>query len=110
MSNLRKLEKRYFEDLFNMSTGYVLDFSNRTFEEFFIDIVDIDIYDEKYNYWSVSKANRLRSFWDQENDHVVGNVLDNLLEHYMYLVRTNEYYNEHLYKKCKDIVEKLKNS
>lgn len=114
MAQLKKIEKRYFEDLFNMSSGYVLDFSNRTFEEFFLDTVNIDIYEEKYNYWSGSKANRLRSFLDQEDDKTVGKILDELLEHYFYLVNSTEYYNEiyneNLYKKCKEITERLKNS
>lgn len=35
MSSLKDIEKRYFEKLFGMSSGYVLDFSNATFGEFF---------------------------------------------------------------------------
>lgn len=46
-----------------MSGGYVLDLSNRTFEEFILDSVKIDIYDKKDDYHSGSKANRLRAFW-----------------------------------------------
>lgn len=44
-------------------TGYVLNFSDRTFAEFFHDNLGIDIYTDKYNYASGSKANRMRGFW-----------------------------------------------
>ena len=37
------------ERLFGMPSGYVLEFSNRTFEEFFIDRAQINIYNSKYN-------------------------------------------------------------
>ncbi len=45
MSSLRTIEKRYFEDLFGMSSGYVLEFTNNTFAEFFRENVHINIYD-----------------------------------------------------------------
>jgi len=34
VSSLKAIEKRVFEDLFGMASGYVLDFSNNTFAEF----------------------------------------------------------------------------
>jgi hypothetical protein len=34
MSDLKSTEAMLFEKLFNMSSGYVLDFTNRTFAEF----------------------------------------------------------------------------
>ena len=37
MSDLSNVEKRHLERLFGMGSGYVLDFSNRTFEEFILD-------------------------------------------------------------------------
>lgn len=43
MSDLTNIEKRNLERLFGMSSGYVLDFSNRTFEEFIFDSVGISI-------------------------------------------------------------------
>lgn len=63
-----------------MGTGYVLGFSNRTFREFFLDTVGIDIYDQKYEYGSGSKANRLRAFWSEEPDHVVAKAMAPLIE------------------------------
>lgn len=76
MSDLTAIEKRKLERALDMEGGYVLDFSNRTFREFFLDSVGIDIYDAKYDYASGSKANRMRAFWDRESNYLVARVLD----------------------------------
>ena len=78
MADLTNLEKRKLERGLEMSSGYVLNFSNRTFDEFFLDVLNIDIYDDKYAYASGSKANRMRAFWDNEPNHVVAQVLEAL--------------------------------
>lgn len=78
MASLKYNEKKVFEKLFDRD-GYVLNFSNRTFGEFFSDF-DVDILSEKYNKASGSKMNRLRAFWEIENDQLVGKVLKSLLE------------------------------
>jgi hypothetical protein len=80
MSDLSRMEKRKLERTLGMASGYVLDFSNRTFDEFMMDTVNIEIYDEKYNYDSGSKANRMRAFWDQEPNFLVAQVLEALVE------------------------------
>ena len=49
MSDLTNIEKRKFERLLGMSSGYVLDFSNRTFDEFVTDTIGRSIYDSKYD-------------------------------------------------------------
>jgi hypothetical protein len=76
MSDLTTIEKRKLERAFGMGSGYVLNFSNRTFSEFFMDGFGIDIYNTKYDYGSGSKANRIRAFWEQENNYLVSRVLD----------------------------------
>ncbi len=81
MSTLTPVEKRRLERLFGMKSGYVLDFSNRTFEEFILDVVRIDIYDTKYDYGSGSKANRLRAFWSEEPDHLTAKLLRALVDY-----------------------------
>ena len=43
MSDLTNIEERKFERLLGMGSGYVLDFSNRTFDEFVTDAVSRDI-------------------------------------------------------------------
>jgi hypothetical protein len=80
MSSLSAIEKRTFERLFAMGSGYVLNFSNRTFDEFVLDTVRISIWDPKYERASGSKANRLRAFWDLEPDHTVGRLLGAMLD------------------------------
>jgi hypothetical protein len=82
MANLTIIEKRKLERVFGMGSGYVLSFSDRTFQEFFADVVGIDIYNKKYDYASGSKANRLRGFWTEETNHIVGKVLNALLDVY----------------------------
>ncbi len=80
MSDLSRIEKMKLEKFFGMSSGYVMDFSNRTFSDFIYDSVRIDIYDEKYDYGSGSKANRLRAFWDKESNYNVGKLTKEMLE------------------------------
>ena len=79
MSDLTATEKRKLERLFGMSSGYVLDFSNRTFAEFIEDSVRRDIYDSRYDNGSGSKANRLRQFWGVESNTAVGKLIEDLI-------------------------------
>jgi hypothetical protein len=81
MSDLTAIEKRKLERLLGMGSGYVLNFSNRTFEEFVLDSTGRSIYDSKYEYGSGSKANRLRGFWNEESNGVVGKLLGALIEY-----------------------------
>ena len=80
MSDLTTIEKKKLERAFGMSSGYVLNFSNRTFAEFFLESFGIDIYDSKYDYGSGSKANRMRAFWEKESNFLVGKALQLLFE------------------------------
>jgi len=117
MSDLTNTEKRQFEKLFDMGSGYVCDFSNRTFEDFFIDTVNINIYDEKYNKDSGSKANRLRSFWSIESNYLTAKLLKAMLEHWKTEKTTlsdfnfdntqQPEYNQPLHDACLKIVERL---
>jgi hypothetical protein len=81
MSDLSNIEKRNLERLFDMGGGYVLDFSNRTFDEFILDSTGKSIYDSKYDYASGSKANRLRAFWNVESNYVVAKLLGDFLQY-----------------------------
>lgn len=78
MANLNFNQKQIFEKLFDRG-GYVLNFSDRTFSEFFKDY-DIDIDSQKYYKNGSSKMKRLRAFWEIENDKIVGRALRGLLE------------------------------
>lgn len=53
---------RLIDDLFEMGDGYVLNFSNKTFAEFFDDELGINIDDSRYDVEGTSKAKRLRFF------------------------------------------------
>jgi len=81
MSNLTFVEKSKFEQVLGMETGYVLDFSNRTFAEFVRDSTGRDIYDARYNQGSGSKAYRLRAFWQKEENRVVGKLMNDMLDY-----------------------------
>jgi predicted nucleotide-binding protein len=78
MSSLTEIEKRYFEELFGMKSGNVLDFNYATFFEFFRSTLQLNIDDPKYG--KLSKGKRLRSFWQQEPDALVGKILGELLK------------------------------
>jgi hypothetical protein len=80
MTDLTYSEKRKLEKLLGIGTGYVLDFKDRTFQEFFSDVVGKNIYDKAYEYASGSKANRLRRFWNVEPNFIVGRVLRQMLQ------------------------------
>ena len=106
MSNLTKAEKRKLERMLGMASGYVIDFSNRTLEEFVLESTGKEIYDEKYNFNSGSKANRMRAFWNIESNYVVGKLLGDIFDEW------DEYkgYNntEVPSEECLKIVQRLK--
>lgn len=62
MDQLRPIELKLVDELFGMSSGYVLDFSNSTFADFFEREIGINIYDEAYAIHGSSKGKRLQSF------------------------------------------------
>lgn len=72
MANLNFIDKLLIEDVFGMKSGYVLDFSNRTFDEFMQEVMGESIY-SKYEY--MSKANLLRQFISDYSDSFVGKML-----------------------------------
>lgn len=80
MSSLTHIEKKKLERVLGMGGGYVLNFSNRTFDEFFREVVGVDIYDERFDRGSGSKANRMRAFWDVATDNQIAILLEGLIE------------------------------
>lgn len=81
MASLNSNERQILEKLFQMGGGYVLNFSDRTIREFFQNDIGINIFDQKYNYASGSKANRLRGLWQVADDALVGKSIDKLIEY-----------------------------
>lgn len=108
MSNITKKEQRKLERLLGMGSGYVLEFSNRTFEEFVLDSTGREIYDEKYSYESGSKANRLRAFFEIESNYIVGKLLSDIFDDWEQLRASNS--EEWPSQDCYRIVERLKSS
>lgn len=111
MSDLSSIEKLKLEKLFEMGGGYVLDFSNRTFQEFILDNLGIDIYDKKYDYQSGSKANRLRAFWNEESNYLVSKLLSALLEYWrtqnLLNLRKVDQPEQDLFDECQKIIDRL---
>ena len=102
MSTLSFGEKHKLEKLLGMGGGYVLEFSNRTFQEFIFDSTGRNIFEEKYAYGSGSKANRLRTFWSKEPNYIVGKLLNDLLDHCR-----DHHADSSLYEESRRIVERL---
>jgi hypothetical protein len=81
MADITFLQKPKIERVFEMQSGYVLDFSNNSFRDFMAEVASIDIYDDKYEHHSGSKANRLRRFFEIESNYLAGKAIIGLLEY-----------------------------
>lgn len=81
MSSLNMRDKRVLEGFLGMDSGYVLNFSDRTFGDFVHEAVDIEIHADKYTIHGSSKAKKLRAFWDIESDYLVGRLLKAMIEY-----------------------------
>jgi hypothetical protein len=77
---LSSLDLRLVETVLQMESGYVLDFTDRTFAEFFEDL-DVDIGDTRYCEDGTSKAKRLRRFLRSAEPALAGRALAALLDH-----------------------------
>jgi hypothetical protein len=64
MANLRTLDMRIVDDLFQNpeKSGYVLEFSDRTFRDFFAEELNVDIDDPVYQREGTSKLKRLKCY------------------------------------------------
>lgn len=81
MSSLTDIDKRYLERLLVTQPGYILDYTDPTYGEFF-QRHKVDIHGPKYQTYGTSKAKKLRAFWEQESDELVGTVLNEMLDSY----------------------------
>jgi hypothetical protein len=62
-----------------MGGGYVLDFSDRTIQDFVLEVAGLEIHSDKYTNEGTSKAKKVRAFWSLESDAVVGTLLGALV-------------------------------
>lgn len=111
MADLTYIEKATIEGFLGMKSGYVMDFSDRTFQEFVGEATGLDINSEKYHYSSNSKANRLRGFIKIEPNYVFGKLLLAFCNYWLSKVHNREIDfrdDENLYKECLKISERLK--
>jgi hypothetical protein len=111
MADLTYIERANIEKFLGMKSGYVMDFSDRTFQEFVGEAVGLDIDNEKYHYSSNSKSNRLRQFFKVESNYTFGKLLSAFCDYWLSKVHTGEIDSrddENLYKECVKIAERLK--
>ncbi len=107
MSSLLAEERRVLEEFLGMSGGYVLNFSDRTFGEFVLESVDLDIHSDKYTADGTSKAKKLRSFWKTEADYTVGELLLALIDHSASIGERQHQQDDPLAEKCRKIASRL---
>ena len=111
MATLTTNEKQVLEKLLQMSGGSVLNFTNRTIEEFFRDDVGVSIYDDRYNYASGSKANRMRGFWQVATDAIVGKSIQKLIGYIENQILIDqlkkEEFSQELIKRANEIANRL---
>ncbi|HEX2752447.1 MAG TPA: hypothetical protein VHP34_04965, partial [Alphaproteobacteria bacterium] len=83
MTKLKHSEITMLDKAFDtgQGSGYVLDFSDRTFAIYFEEEFNIDITAGKYQQNGTSKGKRLKCFIEKENDAVVARVLRSLWDH-----------------------------
>jgi restriction endonuclease Mrr len=81
MANIRQIDFQTLDIIFGMESGYVLQFSDRTFANFFATELNIDIYEPMYRNEGTSKAKRLRCFLKTVEDSVAVKTLEALWEY-----------------------------
>lgn len=112
MAELTIMEKAKLNKILETHSGYVLDFSNRTFSDFFAEQLGVDIYDDKYTGGSGSKGSRLRAFLEIESNYTCAKLIAALLEYWRTskIMRMSEITapEQALYDECVKIPERLK--
>ena len=107
MSSLTGIDKRYLEKVLGMEYGYVLDYSDATYEELFRRH-KITIHGPHYQTYGTSKAKKMRAFWEREPDHIVAAVLEEMLvSHEVDCEINRKGLDRRLFDKCRDIVARL---
>ena len=76
--SIRSMDMPIIDRVFGMESGYVLNFSNQTFAEFFHEELDVDIYDPRWAVQGESKAKRLRYYLRQADRQIALDTLNAL--------------------------------
>ena len=80
-NNLRSMDVPIMDKVFAMESGWVLNFVNRTFAEFFREELGVDIDHLRWAVQGNSKAKRLRYYLRQADQQTALNALNALWEH-----------------------------
>lgn len=111
MAEIKQSDKIVIEKILGMEGGYVLTFSNQSFQKFIFNLTKIDIYQSKYQIYGNSKAKRLKAFWQFESNNDVGKVIKELLECWKTIKLINNHPIEEnekiLYRKCLKVCNQL---
>lgn len=108
MSKIDNKIETAIEDLFDMRTGYVIDFSNSTFQNFIKGSVGIDIYNDTEYKEYTSKANKLRQILNTESENKVVKLINDLIDYYEDYKLKNNKLTEYDKKKINQIKEYIK--
>ena len=81
MSDIRLIDMIFVDDLLEMGGGYVLNFSDRTFTQFFADELNININNPIYAQTGSSKGKRLRCFFQTVDNPIAIHALKALWEY-----------------------------
>ena len=81
MPNIRSIDMIFLDEIFEMGSGYFLNFSNPTFARFFAEEVNVDIDDPTYAENGTSKGRRLRCFLQKVEIPAVVKTLKALWEY-----------------------------
>lgn len=113
MSELKFTTRETIEELFGMETGYVIDFSNSSFQRFVKGIINLDVYEDDGYEEYCSKANKLRQVIENESNIKVEKLVIALMKHYEDFRMKNNELTDYDKKKIKEVLndmEKLKES
>jgi hypothetical protein len=81
MSNIKSSEMRIVDRVLGMEGGYVLDFSDRTIANFFLDELNVDFNDPRFTLNGTSKAKRLRTYLQTVDKSTAARTLRELLRY-----------------------------
>lgn len=107
MSTFNMADRQNLEKFLEMSSGYVLNFSDRTFSEFVFETVGVDIHSERYTTEGTSKGKKLRTLWKLEPDPLVGKLLLAMIDYDISLDAAPTEEKKILADKCRRIATRL---
>jgi Restriction endonuclease len=81
MKKIRAVDMLFLNDIFEMRDGYVLNFNDASFRNFFMEELQVDIGSTLYAGSGTSKAKRLRSFFQIAETPIVVRALNVLWEY-----------------------------